>query len=191
MEKTVEFIIPTYYRPRELKVMLSSLCAQQNNNWLATVVIDGHDWAEDIERLIYSFFNEKIQSITLPQRYNDWGHTPRQIGKNQSRGDYTIMTGDDNYYMPTLVTHLTPLMNEGIDFIYWDIIHSHYGYTLFKTSPYMNQIDMGAFAFKTELGKQLDLTTAYAADGIFVNEFHTRFPQARYQKIENVLFVHN
>lgn len=191
MEKTVEFIIPTYYRPRELKSMLASLCAQHSDNWLATVVIDGYDWAEDVELLVGSFWEKRIRCINLEKRFNDWGHTPRQIGKNQSRGDYTIMTGDDNYYMPTLVTSITPLMEAGIDFIYWDMIHSHYGYTLFKTSPYMNQIDMGAFAFKTEMGKQIDLTTAYAADGIFVNDFHVKFPEAKYQKIDRVLFVHN
>ena len=37
----IEFVIPTYNRPKEIMVILSSLVAQTNPNWKAHVVIDG------------------------------------------------------------------------------------------------------------------------------------------------------
>ena len=191
MEKIIDFIIPTFDRNKELISMLSSLNAQTEDNWRATVISDGEK-NPNTARIVESFNNPRIIHKVLDKRYNDWGHTPRDVGKQLSSSDYIIMTGDDNYYMPILIAEINKVISgHDADFIYWDMVHSHYDYSYFKCFPSMNRIDMGSFAFKSELGKQIHLGNSYAADGLFVNEFKTKFPSANIVKIEKVLFVHN
>lgn len=186
----VEFIIPTYYRPEPLKCMLQSLMAQTHSDWGAHVIIDNPEDVE-IQEIVKGFNDKRITYSVTHERYNDWGHTPREIGKQQSNAKYVIMTGDDNYYTPNFVKELSDASMSNPGFIYWDMIHSHYDYDYFKCSPYMNQIDMGAFATRTDLAKHIPLGTEYAADGLFVENFKHMFPGVEMVKIKKVLFVHN
>jgi len=187
----VEFIIPTYDREYELASMLASLVAQSDTNWFANVVCDmdsrhifNHLGSDD-------YTDERIRYTFLDKRYNDWGHTPREIGKQASTADYIIMTGDDNYYTPNFVEELIFASKDNPGMIYWDMVHSHYDYQYFKCEPRFNQIDMGAFATRRDLAQQLPLGKEYAADGLFVENFKHMFPNERIVKINKVLFVHN
>ena len=184
----VDFIIPTYNRPELLKCMLHSLVAQIEPDWGAHVVIDNPDDVENI-KLVESFNDKRIRWSKMDKRYNDWGHTPREYGKQKSGADYIIMTGDDNYYTPNFVAELNKY--HGSAMIYWDMVHSHYEYAYFKCSPFVNQIDMGAFATRRDLAQQIPLGTEYAADGLFVENFKHMFPYENIAKINKVLFVHN
>lgn len=190
MPRTIDFIIPTFNRYNEVQEMLGSLIVQTADNWRATVVIDNE--ADDLMlEILAPLDHPNIRHMFTGRRFNDWGHTPREIGKQASDCDYIVMTGDDNYYMPVLVEELNKVMESDPDFIYWDMVHSHYDYQPFVCQPFFNQIDMGAFAFKADKGKQVALETTYAADGTFVENFRQRFPDASYLKINKVLFVHN
>lgn len=184
----VDFIIPTYKRPELLKCMLHSLVCQIDGYWGAHVVIDNPDDVENV-KLVESFSDPRIRWSKMDKRYNDWGHTPREYGKQQSEADYIIMTGDDNYYTPNFVAELNKYHGAGM--IYWDMVHSHYDYSYFKCSPFMNQIDMGAFATRRDLAQQIPLGKEYAADGLYVENFKHIFPNESIVKINQVLFVHN
>ena len=186
----IEFIIPTFQRPRELKSMLSSLIAQTANNWKAIVAIDNPHDSENI-KLVYSFNDERISYLLMNKRWNDWGHTPREICKQISDSDYIIMTGDDNYYCPILIEELNKILIHSPGMVYWDMIHSHFMYQYFQCLPFSGQIDMGAFATKTSLAKQIPLTTKFDADGQFVEDFKKKFPNEEIKKIKKTLFVHN
>jgi hypothetical protein len=188
----VDFIIPTHYRLNELRLMLSSLKAQICGDWIATVVIDNTK-NEDIENVILSFCDERIRHIYTDKTYNDWGHTPRQLGKQISQCKYVVMTGDDNYYTPNFVCEIqkTCIAHQYPEMIYFDMIHSHYEYSFFKCSLGMNQIDMGAFATRTDIAKSIELSKTYAADGFFIEDFKKAYPKATAVKIDKVLFVHN
>jgi hypothetical protein len=186
----IEFLISTFYRPRELKCVLSSLVAQTRDNWKATVVIDNPLDTENI-KIVQSFEDERIGFLLMDKRWNDWGHTPHEIAKQISNSDYIIMTNDDNYYCPILIEELNIVMDGSPGFIYWDMIHSHFNYQPFKCVPAGGQIDMGAFATRTDLAKQIPLTTKFDADGQFVEDFKKKFPNEQSIKINKTLFVHN
>lgn len=190
INKTIDFIIPTYDRYHELRAMLGSLTVQTCDNWRATVVVDNAS-DDRILRVLQDLNHPNIRHIFTGRRFNDWGHTPREMGKQASNCDYIIMTGDDNYYAPVLIEELNRVLESEPDFIYWDMIHSHYGYQFFSCRPAFNQIDMGAFATKAEKAQQITLGTSFAADGEFVEDFRRRFPDAQLIKIDKVLFVHN
>lgn len=188
--KKVEFIFPTLNRDKELRSALASILAQTNANWKVNVVVDSPTIgiADDIVKDIN---DERVYITHLDKRYSDWGHTPREYGKQMCTAEYVIMGGDDSYYTPNFVEELTNYMTRGDDFIYWDMVHSHYNYQYFKCLPAYNQIDIGAFAVKTELAKQIPLGTQYAADGLYVENFKHMFPNAKMSKINKVLYVHN
>jgi len=186
----VEFIIPTYNRKYPLGSILASLIAQTNGDWGAHVVID--DPEQTIADDVLEIFNDnRIKKTHLDKRYKDWGNTPREYGKQQSNANYVIMTGDDNYYTPNLVKELKLAAKDNPGMIYWDMVHSHYKYSYFKCTPVINCIDIGAFATRTDLAKEIVLTTTFAADGEFVRDFIKKFPLESLVKIDKVLFVHN
>lgn len=186
----VEFIIPTFNRISPLQSMLASLVAQTSLNWFATVIVDDieNDLAKDI---ITKFNTDKIRLWFTGCRYNDWGHTPRELGKQASKADYIIMTGDDNYYVPTFVEELEKASTDNPGIIYWDMVHNHYQYSYFQCVLALGRIDMGAFATRRDIAQQIRLQTSYAADGHFISEFNERFPDEKRVKIEKILFVHN
>lgn len=188
----VEFIIPTYYRPLPLKSMLASLVAQTDGDWGAIVMID-NDKNEEIEAIINSFNDGRIRHHYMDKRYNDWGHTPRQMGKQMSDANYIIMTGDDNYYTPNFVEELkkASVHYEYPGLIYWNMIHSHFKYEYFECRLNMGQIDMGAFATRKDIAHAIPLGTHYAADGFFIEEYKNKYDHERSIKINKVLFVHN
>jgi glycosyltransferase involved in cell wall biosynthesis len=187
----VDFIIPTYNRPAPLRAMLASLVAQTNSSWTANVVIDGTDHLTETLDVINQINDPRIIYTVTDKRYNDWGHTPREMGKQMSGAEYIIMTGDDNYYTPNFVHELELKTELSPGMIYWDMVHSHYHYAYFKCVPAGGQIDMGAFATRRDLAQQIYLGTDYAADGWFVEQFKQKFPLENIIKIDKVLFVHN
>jgi len=186
----VDFIIPTYNRIDLLKCTLSSLVAQYNIDWAANVVIDDVN-NDDIISMINQFNDARIRYTFLDRRYNDLGHTPREIGKQMSDAEYIIMTGDDNYYTPNFVDELQKASESKPGLIYWNMVHSHYNYQSFNCTLGNNQIDMGAFATRNDIAKQIELGKRYDADGYFIMEYLQRFPQETNLKIEKILFVHN
>jgi len=190
MKPIVEFILPTFNRYKELRMTLSSIVIQTVRNWKVTVVIDNSK-DDDMVKVVGSFGDDRIKYLFTGNRYNDWGHTPREIGKQQADAHYVIMSGDDNYYTPNFVKELGLASANHPGMIYWDMVHSHYNYQYFKCVPAYNQIDMGAFATRSDLAKQIKLGTGFAADGTYVEDFKKKFTNEKIVKINKVLFVHN
>ena len=191
----LDVIIPTYSRIEPLRCMLASLMAQTDGDWTANVIIDnemGNTTSIMHDLLMFHIeYNKRIQISFSGKRYNDFGHTPREIGKQQSTADYCLLTGDDNYYTPNFVEELKKAAVNKPGMIYWDMVHSHYNYQFFECHPHTHQIDMGAFATRNDLAKQIKLGTRMQADGDFVEEFNVKFPFEKKVKINKILFVHN
>ena len=54
------------------------------------------------------------------------------------------------------------------------------------------KIDIGCYMFKTNMGNKIKLDTTIApADWDFIVDFHTKYPLAKFGKIEKILYVHN
>jgi len=187
---TIEFIIPTFDRGAELESMLYSLLAQKDGDWKAHVIIDTpNEFPAD--GIIDAIGDKRIRKTHMNRRYNDWGHSLREYGKQMSDSEYLLMTNDDNYYTPNLISEIKKAAIDNPGIIYWDMVHSHYNYSYFRCSPNFNQIDMGAFATRTDLAKQITMGTKFAADGLFIEDFKKTFPNEKITRIDKVLFVHN
>ena len=189
----IEFIIPTYNRPKELITIISSIRCQTNDNWKIHVIADGvYDGYEDVKKMFSE--DNKIKFSELETNSNDWGHTPRNYGLEHATEEWVVMTGDDNYYVPIFVDEFLKSSNfEDVNFVYCDMVHnwSSNEYVYLRTTPVLNNIDIGCYMTKTTLSKQLKLDTRMSnADGKFVMEYNQKFGN-KTLKINKILYVHN
>jgi len=191
----IEFIIPTYARVNHLITIIGSLMAQSNPNWTAHVVADcPPEEIQDAMRTIVEFFNDdRIKLTILPERHNDWGHTPRQYGLDNATEEWVVMTGEDNYYVP----HFVDIMLEeskNQHFVYCDMVHNwtNKQYIPILSKLQLGKIDIGSFMTKTNMAQKIKLKKEHEwADWFFVQEFQNKYKVAKYKKINRILYVHN
>lgn len=188
----IEFIIPTWERPEELKVILQSLMVQTNPNWKAHVVIDGltNDY-RGVKDLYQNEERVKFSHVDGPN--NDWGHTARNYGLDNATEEFIVMSGDDNYYVPTFVYNFLEEAKQGRDLVYCDMVHDlkHDGYQPIKSKIAEGFIDIGNFMTRRSIIGDLRLiTNSYQADFKFVN-YINKHKTSKVGKINKVLYVHN
>ena len=191
----IEFIIPTYARVNHLITIIGSLMAQSNPNWTAHVIADcPPEEIQDAMRTIVEFFNDdRIKLTILPERHNDWGHTPRQYGLDNATEEWVVMTGEDNYYVP----HFVDIMLEeskNQHFVYCDMVHNwtNKQYIPILSKLQLGKIDIGSFMTKTNMAQKIKLKKEHEwADWFFVQEFQNKYKVAKYKKINRILYVHN
>jgi glycosyltransferase involved in cell wall biosynthesis len=190
----IEFIIPTYNRNDNLMSILYSLVVQTNNNWKAHVVIDNKP-IPIFDKIIELFKEEnRIKFTYINGPHNDVGHTPRNYGLENATEEWVVMTGDDNYYIPTFVNEIFNVIEDDTKFVYCDMIHNGYDYQFFNTHHSSHHIDIGNMIMKTELAKQFRLDkTRLDADGVLCNEYIDRNckEENTIKKINKILYVHN
>jgi glycosyltransferase involved in cell wall biosynthesis len=191
----IEFIIPTYNRVPHLITMLGSLQAQSNPNWIAHVVADcPEDDIQEQLKTVISFFNDpRIKLTILPERYNDWGHTPRQHGLDNATEEWVIMTGEDNYYVPEFVDIMLE-ESKNQHFVYCDMVHNwiNRDYIPIMSKLQLGKIDIGNFMTKTNMAQKIKLKKDHEwADWFFVQDFQNKYKVAKYKKVNKVLYVHN
>jgi glycosyltransferase involved in cell wall biosynthesis len=190
----IEFIIPTYNRPNHLMCTINSILSQRSDKWKIHVVADCPPDGTLDKIIKYFEGDERIKFTILPERYNDWGHTPRNYGLEHATEDWVVMTGEDNYYMPVFVDHFLDAVINDTHFVYCDMIHNwtDHQYYHINCKPELYKIDIGNFMVKREFGKQIKLDTKIThADGIYVEQYLKKFPSGKIIKIQKPLYVHN
>jgi glycosyltransferase involved in cell wall biosynthesis len=190
----IEFIIPTYSRTDFLMCTINSIVAQRSDQWKIHVVADCPPEGTLDKIMNYFEGDERIKFTILPERYNDWGHTPRNYGMQHATEDWVVMTGEDNYYMPVFVDHFLAAATPQSHFVFCNMVHNwtdHQYYTI-ECEPSWGRIDIGNFMVRTENGKQMSLNPNNAqADGVFVEEYLRKFTEGEVIKINKTLYVHN
>jgi glycosyltransferase involved in cell wall biosynthesis len=190
----IEFIIPTYNRPDHLMCLLNSLCAQRSDKWSAHVVADCPPEGTLDKIMDYFKDDNRIKFTILPERCNDWGHTPRNYGVEHATEDWVIMTGEDNYYVPIFVDNFLSAVTPKVGFVFCNMVHNwtNFQYYSIDCEPKWGKIDIGNFMIKTKLAKQMKLNpTVEQADGNYVEEFKVKFPDVKIIKIPKILYIHN
>jgi len=194
----IEFIIPTYERTDLLMTSISSIVSQSNPNWKIHVIADGpsEEAKERLSRIMEYYNNDdRIKWTILKERYNDWGHTPRNIGLDKATEEWVVMTGEDNYYVPFFCEAFLSSVKDkpNVNFVYCNMVHNwmNNDYIPLRSEPRKNFIDIGNFMSKAENSKQLKLEiTKIDADGYFVEDYLKRFPNEIIH-IDKILYVHN
>ncbi len=199
----IEIIAVAYQRYGELRVFVQSILNQTAGNWRLQVIHDGPD--EHFDRIMAGHAAEAEGRIAYSHsatRFNDYGHSLREIGLARAEGDYVLITNADNYYIPRFVEFCTKAVADtSADIVMYDMVHSHENpglrklpaYSYFQTEYSINNIDMGAAIVRRTIAQQAGFADkSYAADAVYFEKVAmVKKEQTRLCKINRVMLVHN
>lgn len=193
--KTLAIAAVAYKRPDSLPILIHSLRVQTIADFTLTVYHDGFD--EEMEQ-VFVYYKEKYEDFFdykfSDERYNDWGHSLREIAINEATSPLLLITNDDNYYCPTFVEDMiNQLKTTESDLVICDMLHSHSNYKkYFRTYPKSGSIDIGAIVAKTELAQIVGWRDkSFGGDGTYCEDLLYSKPGVKVSKVKKTLFVHN
>jgi len=203
--KEITVVCVAYRRYRNLPVLIHAFLAQTLQNFKLLVIHDGHD--AEMEALLTPYRQQHPDAFDFrftDRRYNDYGHSLREIGIGLADTEYLLITNDDNYYVPRFLEYMfMPIHRQPDappDIVFCDMIHSHHNpglrqqlpYNPFETRPERNFIDMGCFIARTALAKQVGFRDkGFAGDATYFEDLVHAVAEPRVVKIPMTLFVHN
>jgi glycosyltransferase involved in cell wall biosynthesis len=202
--KEITVICVSYKRYKNIPVLIHSFLAQSLQNFKLLVLHDGYD--AEMEVILQDFRNKYPDIFDYrfsDVRFNDYGHSLRDIGIRTLDTEYVLITNDDNYYCPKFLEYMfMPIHAETSppDIVLCDMIHSHNNpggrpqgpYNLFKTSPGRLSIDIGCFIARSELAKKAGFRDkTHDGDATYFEDLVRAAVTPRIIKIDHVLFVHN
>ena len=205
----IHVIAVCHQRHGELKVFLQSWINQSSNDWTMTIIHDGP--SRDFEKICK--FYQKISPCTInffatDQRYNDYGHTLRDIGLKFQIGEYALLTNGDNYFVPKSVE----LISKGIrqvcdgkntkqpDIVLFNMIHSHVNPGGIQGGPYIPfnvefkkyRIDVSSAIVKHSIASEVGFQDkTHDGDQTYFSQIAQSVDNISVLKINHTLLVHN
>ncbi len=190
----VTFIAPFYlYDP----ILLDSLNRQTDPNWRLILIHDGK-CPDELRRAIAPRRDGRVYLRETDDRFNDWGHTLRQIGLNMLSkemipADWVVITNGDNYYVPGFVASmLAAVKDRPMLAAYCDVSHNYWGWNSLRTCLAHGEIDCGCLMVRKDVaidvgwrGREVAADWTYCAD--IINAVGAK----AFAKVDRILFVHN
>lgn len=202
LPKQLTIVCVAYKRYRNIPILIHAFLAQSLQNFKLIVLHDGYD--REMDQILGELKSRNpgvIDYCFSEERYNDYGHTLRDIGIRMADTEYLLITNDDNYYCPVFVENMfSALHTHNADIVLCDMIHSHNqpggrpqtAYAFFETAPQRCSIDIGCFITKTELAKKVGFRDkSHDGDATYFEDLIAVKPDVRIAKVNQVLFVHN
>jgi hypothetical protein len=195
----IEFVIPCYERIELLHCIIWSIIGQTNKNWKIHVVIDREDSQLESELLdIYKpyYLNGSFKVTTTGKRYNDFGHTPRNIGLLSSDCEWVVLTGEDNYYAPVFVDEFLKEADKETCFVYCNMVHNWQNNDYIPIACRLESggvFDIGCYMIKPSLlkGAKLDIQKEEIADYYFAKQYLNLNRDKKIKHINKIMYVHN
>jgi len=200
--KTLSIVCVSYQRYQQIPILIHSFLAQTLQNFKLKIYHDAPD--AKMEAILARYKAEYPSLIDYQftgQRYNDYGHSLRDIGIAEADGDYLLITNDDNYYVPRFLEFMFQAIEAGdVDLVLCDMIHSHNRpggrpqgpYMLFQTAPQRLAIDVGCMIVRTSIAKKFGWRDkGHDGDATYLEDLIRAAPGLKYSKLSHVLFVHN
>jgi glycosyltransferase involved in cell wall biosynthesis len=202
--KKITIVCVSYKRYKNIPILIHSFLAQTLQNFKLLVIHDGPDAEMDTLLRPYKEKHPDIFDYRFTDtRFNDYGHSLRDIGIKLADTEYILLTNDDNYYCPKFLEYMfLPIQNESPppDIVFCDMIHSHNNpgdrqqlpYNFFETQPAKNSIDIGCFIVRTDLAEAVGFRDkGFAGDATYFEDVAQAAGEPKIIKIPMVLFVHN
>ena len=204
-DQELTIICVSYQRYEMIPILRHSFLAQTLQNFKLLIIHDGYDQRMDeILAVFKRDYPERVDYQFSETRFNDYGHSLRDMGIKLADTEYLLITNDDNYYAPRFVEQMFHAIDARPeappDIVYCDMLHSHNNpglrwqlpYNRFETAPKRNYIDIGSFIARTELARKVGFRDkTFAGDATYFNDLLEATPKPRVIKIPMVLLVHN
>ena len=143
-------------------------------------------------------YPERFDFLFTEKRFNDYGHSLRQMAIEQCRSEFILLTNDDNYYAPPFLEHMfNKIDSDGLDVVLCDMIHNYdihgkSSYNVLITQPKRLFVDIGCFIARTKLAKQVGFRDkTHNGDATYFEDLVAADPNIKIGKVDKVLFVHN
>lgn len=198
MNVIIEVCAVSYQRFGEMQVFVQSVLNQTYPHWKMTVIHDGED--ANFKECVSRYNDPRIQFLETPVRYNDYGHTLRDLTLKAASGDFVILTNADNYFIPKAFEFIAEACGiNNPDVVMYDMIHSHNmpggrpipAYSFFETHFKRGSIDITAAAIKLDLAKAAGFRDkSHDGDATYFEDVG-RIRPLKINKIKRVLVVHN
>ena len=199
-------VVVTYRQLEALACLLASLNCQTLRNFDVLVIHDGSD--DETRQLIErraADYDFPCRYLETDERFDDFGHSLRDIGIRAATGEFLLITNGDNYYCPRFVEFVFEAIDlHHLDVALWDIVHSHSmpgvsslpSYSPFSIHPIRYCIDVGAFLVRTTIAKKTGFRDKTpAGDATYFEDIVRSGTEAgmglTVGKIEKTLMVHN
>ncbi len=200
----IHVIAVAFQKFGEMRVFVQSLINQTKNNWFLTIIHDGPD--EEFNTIMEAFRKmapERIEYLCTPDRFNDYGHSLRDMALKDIKGDYVLLTNADNYFIPKAVEFMTGVLEQSRpDVVMFDMVHSHNkpggrplpSYSYFETQYKRGSIDVSAAIVEASLAARAGFRDkTHDGDATYFEDVLKAKgqPGLSITKIRRVLFVHN
>src|SRR5215217_2141977 len=104
MTPKLTIVCASYRRYEHLPILIHSIMAQTIQNFRLLILHDGPD--ERMHSLLIRYQNEfpdRMRFMFTEKRYNDYGHSLRDLGIKEADGEFILITNDDKYYSPQFI----------------------------------------------------------------------------------------
>jgi len=204
MAPKIHIIAVAFKRLDELKVFVQSWINQTKDNWILTVIHDGPD--EEFISIMKDYKEKcpaRIEWLCTEKRFNDYGHSLRDIGLKHIKGEYVLLTNADNYFIPKAIEFINEVfIGHQPEVVIFDMVHSHNkpgitdlpAYSYFETKLERFSIDISAAIVKASLAEKAGFRDkTHDGDATYFEDIiKLKFSEGlSFAKIPRVLFVHN
>ncbi len=189
-------VIVSYQQELALDCLLKSLMCQTLQNFKVLVI---HDGPNANTKKIVNKYSAVCEYLETEKRFNDYGHSLREIGIQKTDTEFILLTNGDNYYAPRFTEFMFEAIDrQRLDLVFCDMVHSHRNpgfyarpsYKFFRTRPFVNYIDVGCFITKSAMSKKVGFRDrSFTGDATYFEDLLRR--PVRVGKVEKILMVHN
>lgn len=194
-QKRLTVYATSFRRPASLRVLVSCMQAQTNQDFYLVLLHDGV-WDPVLEDL--SLF---LPTVPMPVEYRfsrvhhgDWGHSLRQQVIRECNTEWQLHTGDDAYYVPVFFEEVfKELATSNSDMLLFDMVHNYWGHQPLYTYPLTNNVDIGSFVVRSKFTKMVGFPDKRPiGDGTFAEHLVGLGPDIlKWSKLSKILYVHN
>ena len=200
----IHIVAVAFKKLGELRVFVQSWINQTEDNWILTVIHDGPD--EEFSSIMREYKDKcptRIEHLCTEKRFNDYGHSLRDIALKNIKGEYVLLTNADNYFIPKAIEFINEaFINHQPEVVIFDMVHSHDrpggrnlpAYSFFETKLERFSIDISSAIVKANLAEKAGFRdkTHDGDASYFEDVINLKFPDGpSISKIHRVLFVHN
>tara|TARA_Y200000002_G_scaffold93221_1_gene75154 strand:- start:2359 stop:2973 length:615 start_codon:yes stop_codon:yes gene_type:complete len=197
----IHVIAVAYEKFDFIKTFVQSMLNQSKKDWILTVIHDGPN--KEFDQIMDSYkkiLPNNINFENTSKRYNDYGHSLREMGLKNILGDYVLLTNADNYFVPGAIEILIETIkksNDNIDVVIFNFVASHHNYINFNTNYKRHFIDISSAIVKRELAEKAGFADkSYDGDATYfenVAKVSQKIQNKKLNilKINRTLLVHN
>lgn len=192
----IHCICVAYERVIPLEILIRSFIVQTDQHWMLHIVYDGIV-PKKINNIVQPLMSDgRIRFYQSGERYQKYGHPNRKIMLQKietKKGDFILMTNDDNYYVPRFVEYFLKAATARAGMVYCNTLRN-FEYEVHNSVIGSGGIDMGAFIVREDIAKRTGFNhETVCADGIYAHECYEECKKRKLiaVKIEKPLFIHN